>query len=497
MAVSMKTFIVAITVSALLISLVLGVQFAELAKGNLIPQAIITITSPANQTYTSNLLVLNFTAAFFYSLNRTITYSIDKQPNVTITVLEYTETEPNWVVTNGTLSLPELSIGPHILEVYAKTGYEPDFSSGYTSVHFAIADDASTPSPSSTPSPRTIIVPTDYSTIQNAIDNAANGETIIVIKGTYTENLVVNKSVTIRSDNQTVVDGGGGSFAFNVNASKVSIVGFVIQNALTGVLLTNSNNSIVRNNTIRNLIGQDNTAIYTGYNHNSSDCTISDNLITNNSRGIHIINSENFAISDNIIQDNDDFGVRLLSSSGCNLSRNIIARNKNLGIQLTTSPNDTVSENEIEDNGCGIWVEWSVYTGNVIVHNSFVDNSEQARVVFVVPFWDRYFASTRIWDDGYPSGGNYWSNYTGVDLKSGPYQNLTGSDGIGDTPYRIEDNNTDHYPLMHPIMEPSPTPSPSPITTQQPTPVPTQTPTPTSDDNQTVDLTPILAQAEF
>jgi len=60
--------------------------------------------------------------------------------------------------------------------------------------------------------------------------------------------------------------------------------------------------------------------------------------------------------------------------------------------------------------------------------------------------WD----SRNIWDNGYPSGGNYWSNYNGTDLYSGPCQNVTGSDGIGDTPYVIDANNQDNYPLMKP-----------------------------------------------
>jgi hypothetical protein len=55
-----------------------------------------------------------------------------------------------------------------------------------------------------------------------------------------------------------------------------------------------------------------------------------------------------------------------------------------------------------------------------------------------------------FWDDGYPSGGNYWSDYSGVDKFSGPYQNKTGSDGIGDAPYSIDQNNVDRYPLMSP-----------------------------------------------
>ncbi len=54
------------------------------------------------------------------------------------------------------------------------------------------------------------------------------------------------------------------------------------------------------------------------------------------------------------------------------------------------------------------------------------------------------------WDIGYPSGGNYWSDYNGSDLLSGPYQNETGGDGIGDTPYVIDVNNMDKYPLMEP-----------------------------------------------
>jgi hypothetical protein len=55
--------------------------------------------------------------------------------------------------------------------------------------------------------------------------------------------------------------------------------------------------------------------------------------------------------------------------------------------------------------------------------------------------------SVNRWDNSYPSGGNYWSDYTGFDLYSGPYQNETGSDGIGDTPYVIDADNQDNYPL--------------------------------------------------
>jgi hypothetical protein len=59
--------------------------------------------------------------------------------------------------------------------------------------------------------------------------------------------------------------------------------------------------------------------------------------------------------------------------------------------------------------------------------------------------------SNGTWDDGYPSGGNYWSDYRHTDMLSGPGQNLSGSDGIGDVSYIIDGDNIDAYPLMAPV----------------------------------------------
>jgi len=83
--------------------------------------------------------------------------------------------------------------------------------------------------------------------------------------------------------------------------------------------------------------------------------------------------------------------------------------------------------------------------GNTIYYNNFINNSYHQRVYY----------SHSCWDNGYPLGGNYWSDYNGTDLYSGPYQNETGSDGIGDTPYTFTDLTTgatykDTYPLMKP-----------------------------------------------
>jgi hypothetical protein len=60
--------------------------------------------------------------------------------------------------------------------------------------------------------------------------------------------------------------------------------------------------------------------------------------------------------------------------------------------------------------------------------------------------------STNFWDHGYPAGGNYWSDYSEPDFYSGPFQNETGGDGIGDAPYVIDVSNIDNYPLINPYV---------------------------------------------
>jgi parallel beta-helix repeat protein len=129
--------------------------------------------------------------------------------------------------------------------------------------------------------------------------------------------------------------------------------------------------------------------------------------------------------------------MELTDSSNNTVSGNDAKANGD-GIYLgASSNNNIVSCNNATANGDGICLNTS--NNNEIYHNNFVNNKLQ-----VVSS-----NSMNVWNDGYPSGGNYWSDYNGTDLYSGPYQNVTGSDGIGDTPYVIDANNTDNYPLMN------------------------------------------------
>ena len=91
-------------------------------------------------------------------------------------------------------------------------------------------------------------------------------------------------------------------------------------------------------------------------------------------------------------------------------------------------------------NSSGIGLKLLYASSNLIASNDFIDNAVQV---------DEHYTSTdNAWNDDYPTGGNYWSDYIGVDLYSGPNQDLPGSDGIGDTPYTI--GVFDQYPLMAP-----------------------------------------------
>ncbi|MHC1636451.1 MAG: NosD domain-containing protein, partial [Candidatus Methanospirareceae archaeon] len=85
-------------------------------------------------------------------------------------------------------------------------------------------------------SAKTIYVPDDYAKIQWAVDNASAGDTIIVRSGTYYENVVVSKSLEIRSHSQNPSDtiikaSNPNDHVFNVTVDNVTIKGFTVTEA--------------------------------------------------------------------------------------------------------------------------------------------------------------------------------------------------------------------------------------------------------------------------
>ncbi len=229
----------------------------------------------------------------------------------------------------------------------------------------------------------------NYDTIQAAIDSAltVGGNTILVDIGIYREHVVVGKALSIvgADSSNTVIDGNGTGTVISVKADNVKVESFTIRNSSeSGVRLISGNYAQIQNN-----------------------------KITNNYCGVNVSSSYNMIFS------------------------NEIASNQYCGV-LITGGSSTIFENNITSNNYGICVNSSQPSnGNLIYHNN-LNNTYQAVTN----------EAAGLWDNGYPSGGNYWSDYHGTDLFSGEFQTVRGSDGIGDTAYTIDPNNTDRYPLI-------------------------------------------------
>ena len=173
--------------------------------------------------------------------------------------------------------------------------------------------------------------------------------------------------------------------------------------------------------------GGNSVAVYILY---TDEVIVEGFTIKNGAVGIKLYASSNNHIFNNIIINNGD-GIYLVSSSG---------------IPGCPSNNNIISSNSITNNNYSIYIKsgFVLNNNNLIYHNNFINNNYT------------FDKCTNFWNRSYPSGGNYWDNYTGSDNYCGPNQNIAGSDGIGDTPYNISgktppNQNQDRYPLMHPF----------------------------------------------
>jgi nitrous oxidase accessory protein NosD len=322
----------------------------------------------------------------------------------------------------------------------------------------------------------TVVVPDNYATISAAIQHASQGDTVFVKSGIYHENPVISKSLSMIGENSTstiVIGSGGvvGDSVFTVLAGNVEISGFTIESLnysepsdyAIGVNVGADNCSITNDNIVNTYIG-----VYVGGSGNfcggKSSIIISQNNISANiENGIRFYGGSSNVISGNNINANNGSAIALdgysnmvfrnniknnkggigLGSSDSVIFGNNITGNRDWGLYFETY-NNIISNNYVADS------EWGVYlspvfapSNNKFYHNDFVDND--------FPVYTGSPYNSQIWDNGYPSGGNYWSSYNGVDVKTGPYQNVSGSDGIGDTPYVLGANNTDRYPLISPF----------------------------------------------
>jgi parallel beta-helix repeat protein len=308
--------------------------------------------------------------------------------------------------------------------------------------------------------PRIIKVPEDYEKIQWAVGNASAGDTILVASGLYYEHISINKPLSLIGEDKaiTIINGGGDGNIIEIWSDNVTVQGFTIQNGTQGIfiegasyanissnLIKNTSYAAIRindysnNNTILNNVVKENDFIGIYVYWYSDNNTISHNYISNNDVGIEIGVSSGNIISDNVIENSVWEGILLFGVCKNNIIYNNSILLNDYGISLEGQgptqeyqpTGNLVYDNIVTNNDINIVMSQS--SNNIIYHNSFIKK----------PYYNQVSSENSIneWDNGIE--GNFWSDYSGVDLNG---------DCIGDTSYIIDENNTDRYPLIVPYI---------------------------------------------
>ena len=242
--------------------------------------------------------------------------------------------------------------------------------------------------------------------LEDSSNNVVSGNTVSTNEGDGVSLYVSHNNMLL----ENIIHGNtGDGVGISLSHSNLVSANDIVENTYDGTYVTDSNNNTISGNTIA-LNGEDGVGIYSSHNN-----TLVGNVIAGNA---------------------DGDGIGFYGSYNNVVSGNNITWNTYDGIYFYSSWDNIVSGNIIADNDVGLELE-SV-SGNKFFHNNLTGNLEQVIAD----------SSNNFWDNGYPSGGNYWDDFSDVDNHSGPYQNQTGSDGIWDHPYVINENNVDHYPVV-------------------------------------------------
>lgn len=294
-----------------------------------------------------------------------------------------------------------------------------------------------------------------YNKIQRGIDVAKSEDTVKVAAGTYKENITIGKSLTLQGESKdtTIINGGGSGNVIYITANHVAISKLKVTKGDYGIYLVP--NWSIHHITIKDVIISSNAKIafiapHSGGSHIIEDCIISNNggcsyahqfrnsIIRNcnifgNGSGLSVAWGSGTLITGNKIHNNAGSGISLDSMTNTVVERNKIHHN-DTGVHIAyVGRNNTIRENTFTHNKVGINMGEPYVRGNKIYHNNLIKNTVQAN--------DKQ--NDNIWDDGYPSGGNYWSDYKGIDDRSSGRRS---GDGIGDT--KIPHLGMDNYPLM-------------------------------------------------
>jgi len=212
--------------------------------------------------------------------------------------------------------------------------------------------------------------PGNYTKIQDAIDNASDGDIVFVYNGIYFENIRINKLIyLIGCDrNTTILDGYQNSFTIITLVKGVTIKNFTIQNSRGNGVVVSSNYTKIVGNIIKDCDG---AGIWINFTCNRGYNNISENMIMNNYVGVYLSYSDWNNITNNIISFNKNGGI-LMGSDYSTIVKNKIFNNTGLGIRLKGGRN-TINTNIIKDNTGGIRIEHAYE--NKIIENNFQNNN--------------------------------------------------------------------------------------------------------------------------
>lgn len=332
-----------------------------------------------------------------------------------------------------------------------------------------------------------------FQPLQPLLDAAEEGATLVLAPGTYSGPVVVDKPMVIDGGNQATIDAGGKGTVILLDTDGATIKNLritnsgeshndidagvqirgkfnvvkdnIIDNCLFGVDLQQSNNNLVRNNTISSKpfdLGQRGDSVRLWYSFNnkvtdnritgvrdmvvwySADNELSRNTSSESRYSLHFMYSRHNLVEDNRYY-NNTVGIFLMYSDGITVRNNHIAHAAGptgVGIGFKETSDLTIENNEVLYCATGLYIDVSPYqpdttnrfsgnlvayngigvrflndwTGNIFKQNQFVDNLTQVVVS------GGKTANRNVWE------GNYWSDYEGFDLDQ---------DGVGDKPYEL------------------------------------------------------------
>ncbi len=281
---------------------------------------------------------------------------------------------------------------------------------------------------------KTIVVPDDYGSIQEAIDYASEGDTIYVKEGTYHENLVINKSLSLIGEDvdTTIIDGNppeGYRIPIKIQCDSVSVSRFKLLYGYAGITVGEVKHCNISGNRIAG--GQHGILLVS-----TSYSNITENYfeLIGLSSAIQLSYSNNNLVTGNYI-DSCTEGIQIwLGSCNNTVTGNTITNCDDVAINFQYSDYNLITGNDVSNSGIGTSIY--VSNNNTITNNNYVNNTVQFSAGEWYALTFGYNVSVNNINE------NYWNDYNGTD---------SDGDGIGNTPYIIDENNQDNNPILTPI----------------------------------------------